>query len=53
MRSKKFITVFSEKNISLQLKKFYRSTAIVAGMSSLLVAIFVTGIVASMGSIRS
>ena len=43
MRSKKFITYsFFKKNLYIfsAFKKFYRSTAIVAGMSNLLVVIF-------------
>ena len=45
-----YYIVFLEKNLYIiaALKKFYQSTAIVAGMSSLLFVIFVTGIVASM-----
>ena len=43
-----YILFLKNLYIIAALKKFYRSTAIVAGMSSLLVVIFVTGIVASL-----
>ena len=43
-----YILFLKNLYIIAALKKFYRSTEIVAGMSSLLVVIFVTGIVASL-----
>ena len=44
-----YIVFFKKTYIIAALKNFYQSTAIVAGMSCLLIFIFVTGIVASMG----